>query len=183
MTQPPAEARERKSPIAGWGAATWLASGLGVGLVPKAPGTFGALWGLALAYGIANIPAIGGLPAVVWQVGLIVAVALMGVPLSAAAARELGAKDPGVVVFDEISSVPITFFLVPAERFGEPAVLILGFALNRFMDVVKPPPARQLERLPGGWGIMADDWMAGVYSCLVLHAVLWSGVVHGAGGG
>jgi phosphatidylglycerophosphatase A len=53
--------------------------------------------------------------------------------------------------------------------------MMVGFALHRFFDIAKVPPARQLERLPEGLGIMADDWAAGVYSSLTLHAILWTG--------
>ena len=78
------------------------------------------------------------------------------------------------MVFDEIASLPITFFAVSFERWE---VIVLGFVLFRLFDILKPPPARQLEQLPDGLGIMADDWMAGIYSNLVLHAILWSGVL------
>ncbi len=54
-------------------------------------------------------------------------------------------------------------------------MLIVGFALHRLFDISKVPPARQLEQLPEGLGIMADDWAAGVYSCLALHAILLTG--------
>ena len=86
-------------------------------------------------------------------------------------------KDPGSIVFDEIASVPIVFLFLPAERFALESegqiwpIVAIGYALHRFFDIWKPPPTHQLERLPGGLGIMADDWMAGVYACLVLNAL------------
>jgi phosphatidylglycerophosphatase A len=83
-------------------------------------------------------------------------------------------KDPGCIVLDEIASLPITFFLVPMNSW---IVVAAGFALHRLFDISKPPPARQLERLPEGLGIMADDWAAGVYSNLVLHALIYFGVL------
>jgi phosphatidylglycerophosphatase A len=150
--------------------AVFLATGFWAGRAPVAPGTFGAMWGLPLAWGISFINGH-------WiQVLVIVAICAAGVPICTIAARRLGGqKDPGAIVLDEIASMPITFFLVPHEAWQQPLVVLIGFALHRLFDITKIPPARQLERLPTGLGIMADDWAAGVYSCLVLHAILWTG--------
>jgi phosphatidylglycerophosphatase A len=146
-----------------------LACGLGLGYARHAPGTFGTLLGLPLAWAMGLLPWW-------WQVGAIVLICAAGIPLCTYAARRLNAKDPGAIVFDEIASLPITFFLVSLSRpAGElAAVLAAGFVLHRLFDITKPPPARQLERLPTGLGIMADDWSAGIYSCLVLHGLLWA---------
>jgi len=138
-----------------------------VGLIPFAPGTLGTLWGLLLAWGISRVPC------VLLQVPLIVAVCALGIPLCSAAARKLGKKDPGAIVWDEIASVPIAFFLVDAKSMNTPLVMAAGFLLFRIFDIAKPPPARQLERLPNGLGVMADDWAAGVYACVALHLLLW----------
>jgi phosphatidylglycerophosphatase A len=143
-----------------------LATGLGLGFSPIAPGTVGALAGLPLAWAIAQLPAIA------LQLATIVGLALIGIPLCTHAVRRLGRKDPGCVVWDEIASLPITFFLVPVELWSRPGTVLIGFSLSRVFDILKPPPARQLERLPEGLGVMADDWAAGVYSCLAFHALL-----------
>lgn len=147
------------------GVAAWLATGFWIGLIPLAPGTWGTLWGIPLAWGISRLPA-------VWmQAAVIIAVCAAGIPLCTAAARRLGGrKDPGSIVFDEIASLPITFFLIPVDRLP---VIAAGFLLHRIFDIAKPPPARALERLPEGLGIMADDWIAGLYSGLALHALVW----------
>jgi phosphatidylglycerophosphatase A len=148
------------------GIAVWLATGFWVGFVPWAPGTFGTAVGMPLAWGLSHLV----LP---MQGAIIVAVCLAGVPICTAAVRRLGgAKDPGCIVLDEIASVPITFLLVTDWTWQ---VAVAGFLLNRLFDITKPPPARQLEHLPEGLGIMADDWMAGVYSCAALHLLLWAG--------
>ena len=143
-----------------------LATGFWVGLIPFAPGTLGSLWGLLAAVAITQIPNIAG------QATVILAICLLGIPLCSAAAQRLGKKDPGQVVWDEIASMPITFFLVSPHHMTQPIVLAAGFGLNRLFDITKPWPINRLETLPGGLGIMADDWAAGVYSCVILHLLL-----------
>lgn len=173
--QEPRELNRRDGQFVRWtrlGPTVWLASGLGLGFLPWAPGTWGSLWGLPLAWAIGMLP---------WPAGLGVAgvVWLVGVPLCTAAARRLGAKDPGAVVWDEIAAFPVVFLLIDLQR---PFVELLpalagGFVLFRVFDILKPPPIRWLERLRGGWGIMADDLAAGAYACLALHGLVWLGLV------
>lgn len=147
------------------GVLVWLATGAWVGLMPVASGTWGALWGLPLAWGIEQLGD-GWL-----QAAVIACLCGAGIPLCTVAARKLGGiKDPGAIVFDEIVSLPITFFLVPMHS---AEVVVAGFLLNRFFDITKPPPARALEHLPDGLGVMADDWIAGVYSNAALHLLVW----------
>jgi phosphatidylglycerophosphatase A len=150
-----------------------LATGLGAGYSRFAPGTMGALVGLPIvaACHLAPFPASAAVTAAVS-----VALFFSGVWLSFRGAAHFAVKDPRPVVIDEIASLPITFFLIPRMDVG---VLAAGFALNRMMDVLKPPPARQLEHRRGGWGIMLDDTFAGLYSCVLLHLfywLLWQGV-------
>ena len=145
--------------------ALWIATGLGVGLVSPAPGTVGGLWGLPLAW------AVGMLAGVEAQLLAIVVIGLASVAICSAAARALGgSKDPQSIVLDEIAALPIVFLgLVPSG----PAVWLAGWLLFRLFDVTKPLPIRLFERLPGGWGIMADDWAAAVVACGTLHGLLW----------
>jgi phosphatidylglycerophosphatase A len=93
---------------------------------------------------------------------------LLGVPAAALVARREGRKDPGVVVVDEIVGMWVSLLFLPLTPF----TALSAFLLFRGMDIVKPYPARQLERLPGGWGIMADDVMAGIYANLLLRLAL-----------
>jgi phosphatidylglycerophosphatase A len=147
--------------------AVWLATGLGLGLVAPAPGTFGAaIWGLPLAWAIGQLPGIG------WQVCAILATNLVGIPLATAAGHVLGGKkDNQAIIWDEIATVPVVFLLVPLTNWK---VAVAGFLAHRLFDITKPPPAQQLERLPEGLGVMADDWIAGIYACLLMGGVAWS---------
>jgi len=146
--------------------AVWLATGLGLGLVAPAPGTFGVLiWGLPLAWAIGQLPGIG------WQLVAIVAANLIGIPLATAAGRALGGKkDNQAIIWDEIATTPMVFLLFPLVNWK---VAVAGFAAHRLFDITKPPPARQLEGLPEGLGVMADDWIAGIYGCLLMGALAW----------
>lgn len=137
------------------------ATGLGVGNIPKGSGTAGALLGLPLAW------ACQGLGPWTFQLAALAAVLLLSLGAVHVALPALGrGKDPGCVVVDEIATVPITFLLIPMTSVG---VVAAGFVLHRLFDIAKPPPVRQLERLPGAWGVMADDVAAGLYSNFALR--------------
>jgi len=135
-----------------------LATGCGLGYAPFAPGTFGSLAGLPLAWGLHHLPAWG-------QFAAAVLCFVVGIPICGIGARQLGMKDPGAVVFDEIASFAVVFLWTPFNLL----TAALGFALFRVFDVLKPWPASRLERLPGGLGIMADDCAAALYAA----AGLW----------
>jgi phosphatidylglycerophosphatase A len=133
---------------------------LGLGYVPFAPGTFGSAAGLLVwavlpqsmaAQGVAIILIFG---AGVWSAGI--------------AEQHFRGTDPGPIVIDEVMGMLVTLFMVPV---GWPGAAV-GFVLFRILDVIKPPPANRLERLHGGLGVMADDFMAAVYANLSLRVVL-----------
>lgn len=138
-----------------------VATGLGSGYSPVAPGTAGSVVGLALYWPLASAP-------VPWAIGFLAVLFGAGVAASTAMARRLGIEDPGVVVIDEVVGMWISLLFLPFTW----KTVVLGFFLFRVMDIVKPYPARQLENLPGGWGIMLDDVMAGIYANLALRVVL-----------
>jgi phosphatidylglycerophosphatase A len=164
MPLPPIAAANLRHP---WqlGPAVWLATGGWVGFLPGAPGTWGALVGIPLAWGLGYLP-----PAL--DLASVVAICLLGVPICSAAARRMGGpKDPGCIVLDEIASMPITFLGIGLVSWQ---VALAGFLLHRLFDITKPPPARQLESLPAGLGIMADDWAAGIYANLSLRLLVFA---------
>jgi phosphatidylglycerophosphatase A len=146
-------------------AAILLATGFGTGYAPVASGTFGSLPGLLAIWLLVRF---GGQGAAV--AGTIV-VALVGVWVAGVAERHFGREDPGAVVIDEIAGQMMTLWFIRLDALS----LFLGFFFFRLMDTLKPPPARRLEALHGGAGIMADDLCAAVYAHLVLQLLRWLG--------
>lgn len=141
-----------------------LATALGAGFAPKAPGTFGSAVGLLLWWLLPASPVV--------QFVAIVVVFAAGAWSGSVAERHFGKSDPGQVVIDEVLGQLITMWMNPVGWGGA----LAGFLLFRAMDIVKPYPANRLEALHGGLGIMADDAMAGVYANLALRSLLAAAV-------
>ena len=138
-----------------------VATGLGAGYSPLAPGTVGSAVGVLLLWLARGWP--------LWaQVAATVALFFAGVAASDRLATLLGKKDPGRAVIDEVAGMWVSLLMVP---FGVRTALV-AFVAFRVMDTLKPWPARQMEGFRGGWGIMADDMMAGVYANLLVRIVL-----------
>jgi len=140
-----------------------LATGLGTGYFPKAPGTAGSLLGPLFIW---SLGADGTRPWLALIGGVIAFV--LGIPICNAGIRVLHAKDPGQVVFDEIAAFFWVFLFVPINL----TTAIAGFLLFRLFDILKPWPIRHLESLPHGLGIMADDAIAGLLAGGLL-ALVW----------
>jgi phosphatidylglycerophosphatase A len=133
----------------------------GAGFFPIAPGTVGSAIGVAVYLLTAHWPA-------AWQIGLLVAISLVGTWGATGTARALGRDDPGPVIVDEVAGQLLTLLLTGVGVLGA----IAGFFIFRILDIVKPWPARNFEALHGGVGIMADDLMAGVYG----NILMWIGL-------
>jgi phosphatidylglycerophosphatase A len=135
-----------------------------VGFLPVAPGTWGSAVGLLILlplrwHGSEMAEAV-----------TMLALLAVGIWSAGVTGREMGDEDPGPVVIDEVVGMLITLLWIPVNVTGA----VLGFLLFRVFDIVKPPPARQLEKAHGGWGIMLDDLAAGVYAWAALQAALWT---------
>jgi phosphatidylglycerophosphatase A len=143
-----------------------LATWFGCGYMPKAPGTAGSLAAVALAWLLHHFTGLQ------WATFAYLAALLFpgAVWAAEATAKSTGLKDPQIVVVDEVVGQWLT--LAGAVTLNWKSWLA-GFVLFRVFDMWKPYPVRQLERLPGGLGIVADDAMAGVYGALVLFAAGW----------
>ena len=140
----------------------------GAGLLKPGPGTYGSIAALLLWYGAAHAFAPTPLIlAIATAIAALIAT-LIGIPAATIVARESGREDPGHVVIDEVAGQLITLILCPPDW----AHAILALLLFRLFDIVKPPPVRQFERLPGGTGIMLDDVAAGLFALGVAHLLL-----------
>lgn len=151
--------------------ATLTATLFGIGRLHPGPGTWGSattvlLWA-AIAYAL---PLNFRAPVLI---ALAVVVTLIGIPAATQVSRASGRKDPQFVVIDEVAGQLIALFAVPPAW----KTFLAGFILFRAFDIIKPPPVRQLERLPEGTGIVLDDVMAGIYALAVMQLLLRSGLL------
>ncbi len=147
----------------------FLATGFGSGYVPAAPGTAGALTGLLLLYGWQAVTPTGYLvdSAFLPLIVMTVIFNMVGVFVTNKVEKDWG-PDPSRVVIDEIVGMWIAVLWIP------PTLMNWGiaFMLFRFFDIVKPLGIKKLESIPGGWGVMLDDVLAGVYANLVLQVII-----------
>lgn len=134
---------------------------LGIGFIPFAPGTFGSL-AAALVY--LYLPAVTPLQ---WFIPLIVASSAIGVWAGGVMEQEYG-KDPSAVVIDELAGQWVALAALPASSL----VVLLSFLCFRFYDIAKPGPVDKAQELPGGWGIMVDDLLAGLLANLTVRLVM-----------
>ena len=151
-----------------------VATSFGLGYAPVASGSFGALPGALLAYGAAVV-ALHSPAALAWQVAGQVLFALvlsgMAIPICDVAEQVLGVKDDGRIVADETMTFPVCTIGLPLV--AAPWMLAVAFVVNRVCDIVKPPPARRLQSLHGGMGIVIDDFIACLYALAINHAIYW----------
>jgi phosphatidylglycerophosphatase A len=148
-----------------------VATLFGIGHIPWAPGTWASLattlfwwlttWAIRPSWQVAAAVALTG-----------ITIAL-GIPAATRVSRKTKLKDPQSVVIDEVAGQLIPFIAVPASWKS----LLLGFILFRGFDIVKPPPVRQLEQLPEGFGIVMDDVAAGVYVFGIMEILLHTGLL------
>lgn len=141
---------------------TLLATGFGSGLVPVAPGTAGTFVGLLICLPLIPLP---------WMLRFLVVMALLVLSfyVSNEAEKIYKRKDDQRIVIDEIIGFQITMLPVAINVLS----LCAGFVLFRIFDILKPFPVRNLQGLPGGWGVVADDVAAGIYAGVVLWLLIY----------
>jgi phosphatidylglycerophosphatase A len=133
-----------------------------IGYAPFAPGTFGSAVGLVVYYLVRRQAS------TTIELATIGVVLVIGLWSATEAEHHFGGIDPGPVVIDEVVGMLITLALHPVNVLGA----ITGFVIFRVLDVVKPWPARRLEHLPGGFGVVLDDAMAGIYGNLMMWGLI-----------
>ncbi len=143
----------------------WIASGFGSGTVAYAPGTVGSVTAMVFWWIIQAGDLVADLR---FQLLLVSLTCVAGVLAAAHVCRYEGAEDHQWIVIDEWAGMFVALLFVAPSSLGE---MVAALALFRLFDVLKPGPVGLAERLPGAWGIMADDLVAGVLACSVLRAV------------
>jgi phosphatidylglycerophosphatase A len=144
-------------------AAVWLATGFGLGYSPFASGTVGTLPGVAIVLLVWSWT-----DSILLQSLLALALTAAAVPLCSTAEAVFGTKDDGRIVADEYLTFPICMIGLPLARSAW-WLLPMAFVTCRVFDILKPPPAYQVQRLPRGWGIVVDDVFASLYSLAANH--------------
>lgn len=141
----------------------FLALGFGSGLAPAAPGTFGTLAAVPLYLLLQPLPPL-------YYLAMLVVTFLLGIWLCDVTARQLGVHDHPGIVWDEFVGYWITMFAAPSGWLW----VVLGFALFRIFDVLKPWPIRWIDKkVGGGFGIMLDDVLAGVFGLALMQLLAW----------
>ncbi len=140
-----------------------LATGFGLGYAPVASGTFGTLPGVAIAFLASHLLACPW--GVLWQSVLAAVLVVAAIPICDVAEKHFGKKDDGRIVADEYLTFPICMIGLPWNV----VTVVMAFLTARACDIVKPPPARQLQSVRGGLGVVIDDVLASVYSLILNH--------------
>lgn len=141
----------------------WLAFGLGSGLAPKAPGTWGTLAAMPLAIGLMTLPS-------AWHLAVIVITTWLGIWLCDKTSKDLGVHDHPGIVWDEWVGIFMTLWLVPLTWWTP----LAAFVLFRFFDIIKPWPIKWFDqRVHGGLGIMIDDMIAAIPAWIILQGLVW----------
>jgi phosphatidylglycerophosphatase A len=147
----------------------WIITLGGAGLLKPAPGTWGSLAAILVLYGLHTLT-----PAPIWPAELIVGILALGITnvcFGKWIEQYFGRKDPGSCVIDEGAGICLTLLALPPMAHPW-LTFAAAFAAFRLFDILKLPPARQLEHLPLGWGILMDDLAAAVYANLLCQIVL-----------
>ena len=160
-----------------------LTSCFGLGFMPIASGTWGSLPPVFIFAGMCLICSdwVGGIAAnAVLMVVLAIIGSIVCVKFTPDIVKIAGKKDPGEIVADEFAGQSVTFIGAYAFGYKEIAIVaVAGFLLFRLFDIFKPWPIRKLEKLPDGWGVLADDLLAGVFAAILLHVGLYVAKVNG----
>jgi phosphatidylglycerophosphatase A len=163
--QPPQDlsAIEKKTRWA-WALGTFF----GAGLLRPGPGTYGSIAAVVLWFGIIHLTHASPHAQIIGTLVAALIVTRIGIPAATVVARESGREDPGHVVIDEVAGQLFALIAIPSDW----AHTLVALLLFRLFDILKPPPVRQLERLPAGTGIMLDDVAAGLMALAVGHLLI-----------
>ena len=170
-----------------WRKTDWLTTLVvtffGSGMSPKAPGTMGSLAAAVVAYPMAVLVChlfefesyivvgseLFGLFINLFFLAAALIVFFAAIPFVKKAMKDTGTEDPGWIVIDEVCGVFMALAFIPCNLIVEyPIFLVIAFGLFRFFDILKPLGIHRFEKLPGAWGVMADDLLGGLYAAILL---------------
>jgi phosphatidylglycerophosphatase A len=139
----------------------WISTFFGIGKIPGAPGTWASIAAVPCFYPLLGKP--------LQLAAVLVGVYFLGVYTSTQMEKEVGEKDPSSAVIDEVLGMGVAMVAIPRQW----PFVVMAFVLFRLFDIWKPFPLRRLEKLPGGWGIMTDDLVAGIYANIWIQIGAW----------
>ncbi len=145
----------------------------GVGYLPLAPGTWGSAVGVLIFLLYVNFTTFSNFSTVAWII-FVVAVCAIGTWAAQRAERIFNEEDPQRVVVDEVAGQLITYSAVVVSDWKH---LLVGFILFRLFDIWKPYPINKLQDLHGGFGVMADDVLAGIYSAMIIYSLTFFNIL------
>ncbi|MBU2540972.1 MAG: phosphatidylglycerophosphatase A [Candidatus Omnitrophica bacterium] len=139
-----------------------LATFFGAGLLPLIEGTWGSLAGIIVYFLFLKGNSI-------IHLCFFLIITVVGFAVCAPAERIFKKKDAGAIVIDEVAGISLSLLFIPPK----PLYILIGFFLFRLYDTIKPPPTHSIEKLSGSYGIMGDDLIAGVYTNISLHIIIF----------
>lgn len=146
--------------------AVFFATAFGLGYSPVMSGTVGSIPGVIIAWWLLKF----GLGV---QIGVAVALALLAIPICHAAEPVFKKKDDGRIVADEYLTFPLCVIGLSSALAAHPSFWVVAFVTNRALDIIKPPPARQIQKVPGGPGIVLDDIVSSLYALALNHGLYY----------
>ena len=158
---------------------TLVTTFFGSGMSPKAPGTMGSLAAAVVAYPMA-ILAVKLFGDIQFNPLFFIAALIVffgAIPFVNKAMKDTGTEDPGWIVIDEVCGIFMTFAFINPGLISSMGIvftaplLLIGFGLFRFFDILKPLGIHRFERFPGAWGVMADDLLGGIYAGLLMYPI------------
>ena len=149
---------------------TLIVTFFGSGMSPKAPGTMGSLAAAIVAYPMAMLA-----KSEFFFIAAALFVFFAAIPFVKKAMKDTSTEDPGWIVIDEVCGIFMALAFIPSDFIvAEPRILAVAFGLFRFFDILKPLGIHKMEKLPGAWGVMADDLLGGLYAAITMWLGLYA---------
>lgn len=146
--------------------AVFFATAFGLGYSPVMSGTVGSIPGVIIAWWLLH-------KGLYWQIGVATALAFLAMPICHVAESVFKKKDDGRIVADEYMTFPLCVIGLSTALFTHPSFWVVAFVNNRVLDIIKPAPARGIQKVPGGPGIVLDDIVSSLYALALNHGLYY----------